>query len=285
MVEGAERIMPREDADAAAVVASSLAGDGVKVVTGREVVAVGTGAGTTHRLRLEDGTTLPYGQLLVAVGRSPRTRDLGLDRAGVALDKRGFVVVDAHLGTTNRRIWAAGDLTGHPAVHPHGRSPRQPGREQRCPGTAPPCRPGRGAPGYLHRSRGGLGRGGHRPGQAGASCVRWDHDRVDRAVAERATSGFTKLVVDDEHRIVGATVVGPRAGESLGELALAIKHGMSTRDLAGLTHPYPTFNDGPWNAALADVRASLGRTPHGAGAGRAGGDPTVDPGPQDGRSQ
>ena len=52
-------------------------------------------------------------------------------------------------------------------------------------------------------------------------------------------------------------MVGPRAGETVGELVLAVKHGMRTRDLAGATHPYPTYNDGPWNAAIADVRAQL----------------------------
>ena len=57
----------------------------------------------------------------------------------------------------------------------------------------------------------------------------------------------------------GATVVGPRAGETLGELTLAIKHGLRTRDLAGTTHAYPTYNDGPWNAAIADVRSRLNR--------------------------
>ena len=68
-----------------------------------------------------------------------------------------------------------------------------------------------------------------------------------------------RSVVDRKHRIVGASIVGPRAGETIGEMVLAVKHGMRTRDLAGATHPYPTYNDGPWNAAIADVRAQLGR--------------------------
>lgn len=54
-------------------------------------------------------------------------------------------------------------------------------------------------------------------------------------------------------------MVGPRAGETLGELTLAIRHGLRTRDLAGTTHAYPTYNDGPWNAAIADVRTRLNR--------------------------
>ena len=53
-------------------------------------------------------------------------------------------------------------------------------------------------------------------------------------------------------------MVGPRAGETIGELIIAIEQGLRTRDLAGATHPYPTYNDGPWNAAIADVKAQLG---------------------------
>ena len=91
------------------------------------------------------------------------------------------------------------------------------------------------------------------------TLLEWSNEHLDRAVIEGATGGFTRLVVDAKGRIVGATVVGPRAGETLGELTLAIRHGLRTRDLAGTTHPYPTYNDGPWNAAIADVRLRLNR--------------------------
>ena len=57
--------------------------------------------------------------------------------------------------------------------------------------------------------------------------------------------------------MVGATVVGPRAGETLAELTLAVGSGLRVRDVAGAIHPYPTYGDGPWNAALDDVRRGL----------------------------
>lgn len=257
VVEGAGRIMPREDADAAQIVATALAADGTKIVTGQGVVAVEAGQREGGTLWLEDGSAVPYGRLLVAVGRSPRTRDIGLDRAGVDVDVRGFVVVDPHLRTTNPRIWAAGDLTGHPqfthtaGVHGSLAASNAVLGLRRAVDRAVVPRVTFTAPEVAS-----VGVATDRP-TGGLRVVRWDHDRVDRAVQERQTSGFTKLVVDRKHRIVGATVVGPRAGESLGELSLAMKHGMATRDLAGVTHPYPTFNDGPWNAALADLRSSL----------------------------
>ena len=61
--------------------------------------------------------------------------------------------------------------------------------------------------------------------------------------------------------MIGATVVGPRAGEALAELTLAVRRGLRATDLAGTIHPYPTWGDGPWNAAVADVRARLATRP------------------------
>jgi hypothetical protein len=83
----------------------------------------------------------------------------------------------------------------------------------------------------------------------------------DRAITEGCTDGFARLALDRRGRIVGACVVGPRAGEALAELTLAQRNGMRTRDLAGAMHAYPTYADGQWNAAISDVRARLSSTP------------------------
>ncbi len=104
---------------------------------------------------------------------------------------------------------------------------------------------------------------------AGHRLLEVGHDHVDRAVAEGRTDGLTRLVVDRRGRLVGATVVGPRAGETLGELGLAVAEGVTATRLAGVTHAYPTWNDGPWNAALAELRASLARPLTGRALGTA----------------
>ena len=258
IVEGAPRIMPREDADAALLVARSLQKDGVRVLAGGGVSAVVPGPGSSGVLELEDGTTVPYGCLVVAVGRSPRTRDLGLEAAGVELDEHGFVVVDEHLRSSNRRVWAAGDLTGHPqfthVAGVHGSlaaSNAVLGVSRKVALTAVP----RVTFTHPEVAAVGLPTGRSSPG---LRVLDWQHTHVDRAVAEGDLGGFARLVVDRKGRILGATVVGPRAGESIGELTMAVKLGLSTRDLAGVIHPYPTYSDGPWNAAIADVRAQLG---------------------------
>ena len=117
LVEGAPRLMPREDPDAAALVHEALERDGVQVLTGRQATRVRGSAGEPGTLVVEGAAgpvEIGYDSLLVAVGRRPRSRNLGLERAGVDVDERGFVTVDIHLRTSNRRIWAAGDVTPMP---------------------------------------------------------------------------------------------------------------------------------------------------------------------------
>ncbi len=81
------------------------------------------------------------------------------------------------------------------------------------------------------------------------------HNHVDRAVADGRTEGFSRLVLDPAgRRIAGATLVGPRAGESLAELTLAVRSSMRLSDLVMATHAYPTYSDGPWNAAIDESR-------------------------------
>jgi pyruvate/2-oxoglutarate dehydrogenase complex dihydrolipoamide dehydrogenase (E3) component len=253
VVEAEPRLLPGEDPDASAVVAAAVADDGVKVCTGVAMTAV-ENAGTA--VRLADGTTVEADAVLVALGRRPDTRGLGLDAAGVRTDDRGFVAVDRYLRTTNPRIWSAGDVTGHPqfthVAGVHGstaavnavlglRRTAQTSAIPRVTYTAPE-----------------VAAVGLPAGTPGTTTRTWLHDAVDRAVAEGRTAGFSRLVLDRRGRVVGATVVGPRAGEVLAELTLATRRGLHARDLAGVMHPYPTWADGPWNAAISHVRERLG---------------------------
>ncbi len=259
LVEGAERVLPREDADAAAAVHRSLEADGVTVRVGRSVEKAVPDGQYAGSLRLADGSAVEFDRLLVAVGRQPRTGDLGLETIGVDVDDRGFVVVDDRLRTTNPRVWAAGDLTGHPqfthTAGVHGSLAAGNavlGVRRKVETTAVP----RVTYTDPEVAAVGVDTGRERPG---VRMLTITHDDVDRAVAEDRTDGLTRLAVDGKGRILGATVVGPRAGETLGELAVAVRRGLRTRDLAGITHAYPTWNDGAWNAAVGDVREQLER--------------------------
>lgn len=248
LLEAQERVLTREHPRASDLIADALRADGVELRLGVAVEGVCDGA-----VQLANGSAVAYDRLLVAFGRAPRTSGIGLEQAGVECDERGYVRVDTRLRTTNPRVWAAGDLTGHPqfthTAGVHGslaasnavlglRRTVDPDAIPRVAFTSPEVA-------AVGRSR-------------GAREVRVEHGDLDRAIAEGDTQGFTSLVLDRKDRIVGATVVGPRAGESLGELSLAVSRRMRVRDLAGAMHAYPTYSDAIWNAAVVRVRHTLG---------------------------
>lgn len=253
LVEGGARLLPREDMDAAEVLHEALVADGIDVRTG---VSVSSFDGTTAVL--DDGSRISAPMVLVAVGRRPTTADLGLDAAGIGTGERGHVTVDQRLRTTNHRVWAAGDVTPHPAfTHVAGSHGSQAAsnaflglRRSVDLATVPRVT-------YTQPEVAAFGVAAEQADVSGLTVRTVRHDEVDRAVVDKRTEGFSRLVLDRRGRIVGATVVGPRAGESLAEVVLAAKHGLRARDLAGAMHAYPTYADGVWKAALAQLQDDL----------------------------
>lgn len=254
LIEALPRLLAREDPDASALVATALRADGVQVLTDRPVTAV-EGDRTGGHVIVGDDERVPFDRVLVAVGRTPSTRDLGLDAASVRLDASGNVRVDRHLRTTNPRIWAAGDLTGHPqlthvaGVHGSIAATNAVLGLRRTPEA-------RAVPRVTFTDPEVAAVGAAADDPSVRSVTRW-HNHVDRAIAEARTDGFARVHLDARGRVVGATLVGPRAGETLAELTLAVRLGLRARDLAATTHPYPTYGDAPWNAAIDVVRAAL----------------------------
>ncbi|WP_422631952.1 dihydrolipoyl dehydrogenase family protein [Pseudokineococcus basanitobsidens] len=265
VVEAGAHLLPAEDADAAAVVTAALRADGVDVRTGVRATSVRPGEDGAGALVLDDGAQVPFDRLLLAGPRRPLVDGLGLVEAGVRRVD-GRLVLDG-LRTTNPRVWAAGDVTGEDlythtagvrgsdaAINAVLGLPRRPGAVvPRVTFTDPELA-------AVGEPTGTLANGTPRAGTArtGRRLLELRHDHVDRAVAEGRSEGFTRLVVDRRNRVRGATVVGPRAGEVLAELTAAVLDGTTTSALVARTHPYPTYGDGPWNAAIADYRGRLG---------------------------
>lgn len=260
IVQRAQRILPKEEPRASRVVHDALISDGAAIYTGRTGVRVTSSDGISGQLLLDDGIWIEFDRIVVAIGRQSRNDDLHLHKAGVDTDSKGFVSVDQSLRTSNRRIWAAGDATPLPKfTHIAGvngsiaATNAVLGLRRSIDGRLVPrvtfTAPEVAAVGLQAAAADG---DRHR-------VVTWEHSRSDRAVADSDTSGFTQIIVDRKGRILGGTIVGPRAGEAVGEMALAVKQGLTTTALAGTTHPYPTYNDALWNSAVADVRYRLGR--------------------------
>jgi pyruvate/2-oxoglutarate dehydrogenase complex dihydrolipoamide dehydrogenase (E3) component len=246
LVEVRDRLLPTEDADAAEIVRQALAADGVEHALGTRLVRVER-TPTGLRLALED----PEGRrsaevdaILIAVGRSPNVTGLGLDAAGVALDPNGALRTDDHLRTTNRRIYAAGDVVGGAQfthlADAHARIVLRnalfPGNSKASALTIPSCT-------FTDPE---VARVGHGLESAAAAGLRTrafvqPFDAVDRARLEGEGAGFARVLVrEGSDEIVGATIVGRHAGESISLVTLAIEAGIGLAELATVVHPYPT---------------------------------------------
>lgn len=259
IVEGAPRLLPREEPEASDVVADVFARTGIDVRLGRRVSSKPGNTGVTATL--DDGTVVTAEHLLVAVGRTPVTAGLQLDRAGVHVDERGNVVTDERLRTTAPGVYAAGDVTGRlPFTHAADEMGRLAAvnavRHLRLRFHA------ESVPWVTFTSpevaRVGLSEAVAAPRNARVAFL--PLTAVDRAIAADETVGFVKLIAGPKTltrhagggRLLGATVVAPRGGEMMAELALAVRTGMFTGRLAQTVHAYPT-----WSTAVRAAAAQF----------------------------
>src|SRR5688572_7639794 len=114
VVEKMPKLLPREDDDVAAEIRAILEREGVTILTGTGDMSVKKN-GDLIAVSLADGKIVEGNDILLAVGRVPNTRDLGLDKAGVELDQRGYIKVDEQCRTTAEGVWAVGDANGRGA--------------------------------------------------------------------------------------------------------------------------------------------------------------------------
>ncbi|MEZ5411074.1 MAG: FAD-dependent oxidoreductase [Acidimicrobiales bacterium] len=262
LVEALPHLLPREAPGVGEFLAGVLHSEGVDVRVGaraRSVTGAGVGTAGSGVLVLGDGAEVAFDRILVAVGRRPATADLGLDTVGVELDERGHVVVDERMATTGSRIFAAGDVTGvmpfTPVAAHHARivvtnalfRARRRAEHDRIPWvtfTSPEI------------ARVGIDADAARQRWGDRAVVqRYDYAGLDRAVTHGANRGWAELVGDPRRRLVGATVVGEAAGESIAELTAWITTGRRIDDLSTTVHAYPTFAEGPSRAADDVLRA------------------------------
>jgi pyruvate/2-oxoglutarate dehydrogenase complex dihydrolipoamide dehydrogenase (E3) component len=266
LVEMADRVLPREEPEACQRIARHLSDEGVDVRTATTAVRVGSDASGRHLVVEGDAgeERIGFDRILVAVGRTPRTDGLGLAAAEVALTDRGAVAVDDRLQTSNPRIYAAGDVTmklafTHVAAT-HGATVVQNALfglrarvdHERIPWvtfTAPEV------------ARVGLSVAEARERFGPKISVRTaGHDALDRAVTAAETDGYAQLVGDDKGKLVGATVIGPRAGETMGEIVAWMANDAKVSAISrSSTRAYPTWSDDVSAASLQELQASLAK--------------------------
>ncbi|HEX4872602.1 MAG TPA: FAD-dependent oxidoreductase [Nevskiaceae bacterium] len=266
VIEQATQLMPREDAEVAERVAASFRAEGLQLCLGQRAVAVRRGAsGIELEVEGPGGRqTLLGDQILVAVGRTARLRGFGLEALGVETGRT--LTVNRFQQTSFPNIYACGDVTGpyqftHTAAHTAWyaavnslfgpllwlRGGRFPVDYRVIPWvtfTSPEV------------ARVGLNETEARAQGIPHEVSRYDLADLDRAIAEGEAHGEIKvLTAPGRDRILGATLVGPHAGELLAEVVLAMKHGLGLNQLLATIHVYPTWNEankylaGQWKQA------------------------------------
>jgi len=210
------------------------------------VTAVGqTAEGIRLQLSGSGEAALVGSHLLVATGRSPNVADLQLEAAGIRYDRRG-IAVDRRLRSSNRRVFAIGDVAGGPQfTHVAGYHAGIVIRNAlfRLPAKVDP----RVLPQALYTKPelAQVGLREHEARQQGHAIevLRWSFARLDRAEAERETDGLIKVVATKRGRVLGAGIVGPRASDLLQPWQLAIAQGLKLGALARLVPAYPSLGE------------------------------------------
>ncbi|WP_103259144.1 dihydrolipoyl dehydrogenase family protein [Tabrizicola aquatica] len=249
----AARVLGREDPDAAAVVIDRLKAEGIALVEGQAVVRLSGTDGAVEAV-LADGTQVQGSHLLVAVGRKVHLDGLGLEAGGIAHTAKGITVTPSLRSTTNRRVYAVGDVAGglqftHVAGWHAGIVVRQ--TVLGLPAKADPRAIPRVTFTDPELAHVGLTEAEARQAHGDRlTVVRADLSHNDRAITEAKATGFAKIMVV-KGRPVGATLVGPHAGELIGLWALAISARMKLSAIAGMVAPYPTLGEVSKRAASA----------------------------------
>lgn len=256
IIQGPKRIMPREDPEVSETVARVLESEGITILTEarfnkasrngeKKIVSAKKG---------EHVITVEVDEILLALGRQPNVENLNLEAAGIQHHRKG-IKVDDYLQTTAQNVLAIGDVIGgylftHVAAYQSGVAVRNalvPIAKKKvdyrvvpwCTFTDPEA------------ARVGLTPEEAEKQYKDVRIEKFPWAEIDRAQAENETIGFIKLILaGKKEEIVGAHMVGARAGELLGELSLAMQHNLTINDIFNTIHAYPTMNTGIQQAAF-----------------------------------
>ncbi len=240
LIEAAQAL-GHEDAECADLITSSLRRDGVDLRENTRVLRA-EAHGEGFRLHLEDGGMIAGTHLLAASGRRANIGGLGLEAAGVRASAHG-IEVGADLRTSNRAIYAIGDVAGgaHAAQYHASlvlratlfrlRARVVPHLVPRALFTAP------------EMAVAGLREDAARKAHGGIRVLRWPFADNDRARAEGETAGHIKVILARNGKILGAAIVGPQAAELIGLWQLAMARDLKIGAVAGLVLPWPTLSE------------------------------------------
>lgn len=244
LVEREPRVLPREDAEASAVLGCALEGSGVTLRMGARVERVSRDGGLT-RLHLADGAGVLDGDaLLVATGRKPRLEGLGLEAAGVRVEG-GRLVVDDRLRTTNSRVYAVGDVVStEQFTHAADFQARMVIANAFFFGRGKASRLVTPRVTYTSPEVAAVGV------TEGGEVITVPLSENDRSVLEGETEGFLRVhLKPGSDTIIGVTIVAPHAGEMISQAVVAMTNGLGMGAMGKAMHPYPTVAESYRKAA------------------------------------
>lgn len=255
LVEQSDRILPKEDEELVKIIADTMITEGVTIVTGKKVMrAFKQGNDSGLQMQAHDGSMqdIIAEKLFIATGRRPNIDGLNLEQIGVIATEHG-IQADCCMKTSVKNIYAAGDVVGpyqfsHMAWYQGMAAARN------------ACIPFINyrvkydhvawvtftAPELAHL---GLTEQQAREQFGEIEIFKKSYQELDRAITDRCTNGMAKYIVDKKGTLLGAQIIGSRAGEILNELQFAKVQGIPFYKIGSLVHVYPTYSEMNWHAA------------------------------------
>ncbi len=262
IVEMLPQIIPGEDEETVAALRISMERSGMKIYTDSKVSRIEPGMDGKKVVTIsqEDGEIkAEVEKILLSVGRIPNTKDMGLEKLGINMD-RGTILVDDHLKTNLPHIFAAGDCIGNwllahvASMEAEVAVENALGEDKRMDYTAvPSCI-------YTHPEIGSVGLNEKQAKEKGLETKTGKFPMLacGRAQAENETEGFVKVVAEKgSGKILGAQIIGHRATDLIAELTLAIQMGARTQDVIDTIHAHPTLSEPVREAVLKAENRSI----------------------------
>ena len=265
IVDKGQFLMPREDEDVSQLVADAMVAEGINHLPGRSITQFESSDGLNVAI-LDNGEKVEFDALLLAIGREGNTANLGLENVDLVADNNGFLPVDEYLQTECPTIYACGDVIGgyqftHVSAHEawfasvnslFGRFKRFKADYRVIPWatfTSPEV------------ARVGISEKEAKIQNIPYESTQYGLDDLDRAITDDAAVGFVRvLTVPGKDKILGATIVGPRADDLIATFVIGMKHGLGLNKVLGTIHAYPTYMEankfvsGQWKRKQVSAR-------------------------------
>ncbi|NOY91411.1 MAG: dihydrolipoyl dehydrogenase [Deltaproteobacteria bacterium] len=263
IVEMTDKLLPGVDADLVKVVQKHLKKAGADIRLGTKAHSLEkTASGVKLRIQKDAETEeVEIEKVLVAVGFKPRSRELGLEAAGVKTDARGHITHDAEMRTNVPSIFAIGDVSGAPYLAHKASKEGEIAAEVIAGHKSAADYRGMPAAIFTHPEIAtvGLTEAAAKEQGLDVKIGKFPFAASGRAMAVRETDGFIKVIIDKkDHQLLGVGIVGPEASDLISEASLALEMCAYAEDVALTIHPHPTLGEGVMEA----FKAALGEAVH-----------------------